>query len=73
MRLDAFGRASVTLDGGASWTDVLATRGGRVRSIAEGAAGEILLDGEGSQDLVLGAEGSLHAVPEPPAPASPLR
>ncbi len=72
VRLDALGRASFTLDGGASWTDVLATRGVRVRALAEGAGDEIVLTAEGSRDLVLGTEGSLHPAPDPPTTSSAL-
>jgi hypothetical protein len=65
VRLDALGRASVTVDGGASWTDVMATRGARVRGLHESDAGEIVLTTDGPTNLVLGAAGALHVRVEP--------
>jgi hypothetical protein len=67
VRLDTLGRASVTTDGGASWTDVLATRGLRVLSLGEGPAGEVVLNVAQGKPLVLGASGDL-APPADPVP-----
>lgn len=44
-RIDALGRASVTADGGATWTDALATKGVTVTGLGAGEGGELLLTG----------------------------
>lgn len=62
-RLDVLGRASYTIDGGASWTDLIATRGARVARLNVNHAGEIAFTTEPS-DLVLGPTGALHPLPE---------
>jgi hypothetical protein len=63
-RLDVLGRASVTADGGASWTDVLATRGVVVSALSETAAGDLLLAGAPAR-LVVGADGVLSPARDP--------
>jgi len=76
-RVDVLGRASFTIDGGASWTDVLATRGVVVSHLGEGPDGEITL-ADGSTYLTLGATGGLSpprtaaAPPGEPPTAEPL-
>ncbi len=71
MRLDALGRASFTVDGGAAWTDVLATRGVLVRGLSEGPAGEVVLATDGPTRLALGKSGGLAPVVDQGLPAPP--
>lgn len=68
-RLDAFGRASYTLDGGAHWTDVLRTQGSRILAIQDSDPNELTLVVERDDDLVLGLSGDLTRHVEPPASA----
>lgn len=80
VRLDALGRASFTADGGAHWTDVLATRGLTVSSLGSSRDDEVLLHVESHEPLALDARGELrrcveHARAMPfgdPRTASPL-
>lgn len=70
-RLDAFGRASFTVDGGATWTDVLETLGAPVSSLREGPLGELLLAVPNpSPSLRLGREGDLEKIRDPPRTAT---
>lgn len=57
-RVDELGRALVTLDGGKSWIDVLATRGARVVALRENRGGITLVAGS-LESLYLGREGPL--------------
>ncbi|MDI1429827.1 hypothetical protein [Polyangium sorediatum] len=43
VRLDAFGRAEITTDGGKTFRDLTAERGVRVFNVGEGASGRLLL------------------------------
>ena len=67
VRLDELGRASVTGDGGATWTDVLATRGLLVSGLEEQESGGVALASarRPTPPLVLDREGRLG---EPIAP-----
>ena len=47
VRLDLFGRASVTRDGGATWVDVQATEGALIASLAEEDGRLLLVGGAG--------------------------
>lgn len=61
VRLDALGRAAVTLDGGATWTDVLATRGVHVTGIFL-ADDRVKFMGSGERPpLAFGAAGLVEA------------
>jgi hypothetical protein len=75
VRVDALGRASFTVDGGASWIDVLRTRGAVVSSLHE-VGGELVLGADPAPDLVLGRSGDLHprreATSSDPRPVTPL-
>lgn len=80
-RVDALGRASFTLDGGATWSDVTAARGVVVTALREGAAGSLVLATLAVPHLVLGPRGELRPVADPsdqasapsePRPAAPL-
>ena len=68
VRLDGLGRASVTADGGATWTDVLASRGALITGLEERENGEVTLESSRrpTATLVLDREGHLK---EPVAPA----
>ncbi|XYH93452.1 hypothetical protein ACMHYB_37130 [Sorangium sp. So ce1128] len=65
-RLDLLGRASVTLDGGATWTDILETRGLATTLLQERGDAIALLGPSGSPALHLTASGLLLAEPAPP-------
>jgi hypothetical protein len=69
VRLDGLGRASVTTDGGVTWTDVLASRGVLVTGLEEREGGEVILESSRrpTATLVLDREGRL-AEPTPPSP-----
>jgi len=68
-RVDELGRALVTLDGGKSWIDVLATRGARVVALRENRGGITLVAGS-METLYLGREGPL-GTSLPSSPPSP--
>ncbi|WP_437989476.1 hypothetical protein [Sorangium sp. So ce145] len=67
-RLDLLGRASVTLDGGASWIDVLETRGLATSLLEErdGGRAVALLAPLGGAALHVSAAGLVPAAPSPP-------
>lgn len=65
-RLDLLGRASVTLDGGATWTDVLATRGLATTLLQERDGEVALLGPAGAPALHLTAAGLAPPAPPPP-------
>ncbi|WP_437323097.1 hypothetical protein [Sorangium sp. So ce381] len=67
-RLDLVGRASVTLDGGATWIDVLETRGLATSLLEEqdGGGAVALLGPSGGATLHVSAAGLVPAVPAPP-------
>ncbi|WP_437774702.1 hypothetical protein [Sorangium sp. So ce1097] len=65
-RLDLLGRASVTLDGGATWTDVLDTRGLATTLLQERDGAVALLGPAGAPALHLTAAGLAPAPPPPP-------
>ncbi|WP_437292984.1 hypothetical protein [Sorangium sp. So ce426] len=67
-RLDLFGRASVTLDGGATWIDVLETRGLATSLLEEqdGGRAVALLAPLGGATLHVSAAGLAPALPPPP-------
>ncbi|XXT15293.1 hypothetical protein WME94_34090 [Sorangium sp. So ce429] len=65
-RLDLLGRASVTLDGGATWTDVLETRGLATTLLQERGDAIALLGPSGSPALHLTTSGLAPAEPAPP-------
>ncbi|WP_441292853.1 hypothetical protein ACSRUE_22870 [Sorangium sp. KYC3313] len=71
-RLDLFGRASVTLDGGATWIDVLETRGLATSLLEEqdGGSAVALLGPLGGAALRVSAAGLVPAALAPP-PAGP--
>ena len=76
VRLDELGRASVTGDGGASWTDVLASRGLLVSGLEEQESGGVALASSRRPTpllvLVLDREGHLGEPAAPaPVPTSP--
>ncbi|WP_437585732.1 hypothetical protein [Sorangium sp. So ce1000] len=75
-RLDLLGRASVTLDGGATWIDVLETRGLATERIDEqdGGSSVALLGPSGGATLHVTAAGLVPVVPAPPraAPSASL-
>ncbi|EYF04365.1 hypothetical protein [Chondromyces apiculatus] len=56
-RIDAFGRAAVTLDGGASWVDVLATRGFTVRALGREEGRIVLTSTRGGAATFVTREG----------------
>jgi hypothetical protein len=67
-RVDALGRASVTTDGGATWTDVLAAKGVTITGLGAGEGGDLLLTGpHGGLTIRHGSAGAL----EPPSAAPP--
>jgi hypothetical protein len=57
VRLDLLSRASYTVDGGATWTAVLASKPLLVHALREGPSGEIILEADDAQ-FVLGQSGS---------------
>lgn len=57
-RIDALGRASFTIDGGATWTDILAERGALTMSIREDAGGVLFLGTLGKAPLRLPPTGN---------------
>ncbi|WP_148314020.1 hypothetical protein [Sorangium cellulosum] len=65
-RLDLFGRASVTLDGGATWIDVLEAHGLATTLLQEGGGEVALLGPSGSPALRVTADGLVRATPAPP-------
>ncbi|WP_437685450.1 hypothetical protein [Sorangium sp. So ce176] len=65
-RLDLLGRASVTLDGGATWTDVLEERGLATTLLEERGDAVALLGPAGTPALHLTAAGLAPAAPAPP-------
>ncbi|WP_437476788.1 hypothetical protein WME75_27020 [Sorangium sp. So ce1014] len=65
-RLDLLGRASVTLDGGATWIDVLETHGLATTLLEEGGGELALLGPSGGPALRVTAAGLVPAVPAPP-------
>ncbi|WP_437566493.1 hypothetical protein [Sorangium sp. So ce542] len=65
-RLDLFGRASVTLDGGATWIDVLEAHGLATTLLQEGGGEVALLGPSGSPALRVTADGLVRAAPAPP-------
>ncbi|WP_438014027.1 hypothetical protein WMF18_24265 [Sorangium sp. So ce315] len=65
-RLDLLGRASVTLDGGATWTDVLDTRGLATTLLQERGDAIALLGPAGAPALHLTASGLVSAPAPPP-------
>ncbi|WP_437720693.1 hypothetical protein [Sorangium sp. So ce861] len=65
-RLDLFGRASVTLDGGATWIDVLEAHGLATTLLQEGGGEVALLAPSGSPALRVTADGLARAAPAPP-------
>ncbi|WP_437284492.1 hypothetical protein [Sorangium sp. So ce406] len=67
-RLDLLGRASVTLDGGATWTDVLEERGLATTLLEERGDAVALLGPAGVPALHLTAAGLAPAAPAPPSP-----
>jgi hypothetical protein len=71
-RLDELGRASVTADGGATWTDVLASRGVLVSGLEEQESGGVALASSRrpTPQLVLDRQGHLGEPPAPP-PVAP--
>jgi hypothetical protein len=70
-RVDALGRASITTDGGATWIDLLATRGAVVSALREGEAGDLVLVTTAGPHLALGP-GGLQVVEVPPDRVSAL-
>jgi hypothetical protein len=74
VRLDELGRASFTADGGATWTDVLASRGLLVTGLEEREDRVILASTRRpGTSLVFDRRGVLAEIPDPPdAPANPL-
>jgi hypothetical protein len=63
-RLDALGRATVTTDGGATWTDVLAASGAVVSALREDPDGSLVVVPDAGPALALGASGLRpHAEP----------
>lgn len=71
-RLDLFGRATVTTDGGRTFTDLLASRGIVVRSLREEGA-EIVLAGSRRASLRLGLTGDLGPGEAREVPAAEVR
>ncbi len=69
-RLDGLGRASVTADGGATWTDVLASRGVRISGLTERQS-DVALDvvERAGDQVVLDGTGVLSEVETPPSVA----
>ncbi|WP_437902469.1 hypothetical protein WME95_28240 [Sorangium sp. So ce327] len=67
-RLDLLGRASVTLDGGGTWIDVLETRGLATSLLEEqdGGRAVALLGPQGGATLHVSAAGLVPVVPAPP-------
>ncbi|XXX72730.1 hypothetical protein WMF30_34280 [Sorangium sp. So ce134] len=65
-RLDLLGRASVTLDGGATWIDVLETHGLATTLLQEGGGEVALLGPSGGPALRVTAAGLVPAAPAPP-------
>ncbi|WP_437806772.1 hypothetical protein [Sorangium sp. So ce1078] len=65
-RLDLLGRASVTLDGGATWIDVLETHGLATTLLEEGGGEVALLGPSGGAALRVTASGLVPAAPAPP-------
>ncbi|MEP7120333.1 MAG: hypothetical protein ABJE95_05465 [Byssovorax sp.] len=74
VRLDALGRATVTDDGGASWTDVLATRGVLVSSLEEQESGVVTLvsSRRPTPRLLLDRQGHLIEPAAPPSAVTSL-
>jgi hypothetical protein len=67
VRVDALGRGSFTVDGGATWTDVLEKLNVHITSIREGPLGELLLAGStGASNLRFSKEGTLDKVRDSP-------
>ncbi|AKT42009.1 uncharacterized protein CMC5_062310 [Chondromyces crocatus] len=56
-RVDVLGRAAVTLDGGATWRDLLATKGVMIRALTPGDGLVVLHPAKGGHPLLLTAEG----------------
>ncbi|WP_437313361.1 hypothetical protein [Sorangium sp. So ce385] len=65
-RLDLFGRASVTLDAGATWVDVLEAHGLATTLLQEGGGEVALLGPSGSPALRVTDAGLVPAAPAPP-------
>jgi hypothetical protein len=63
-RLDALGRASFTIDGGATWTDVLLDRGSATLSLREEEDGVVLAGPPGQPTLRLSPGGAALEVVE---------
>ncbi|KYG02650.1 hypothetical protein BE20_50110, partial [Sorangium cellulosum] len=63
VRLDLFGRASVTLDGGVTWVDVLEAHGLATTLLQEGGGEVALLGPSGSPALRVTAAGLVRAAP----------
>ncbi|WP_437669665.1 hypothetical protein [Sorangium sp. So ce131] len=70
-RLDMVGRATVTLDGGASWIDVLEARGLATAMLSEASGAVALLAPSGGPALHVTAAGLVPAPPAPPRDAPP--
>lgn len=71
-RVDALGRASITVDGGATWTDVSTTRGVVVSALREGAAGDVVLATVVGPHWSLGPRGALRPIESPEGHVSAL-
>lgn len=73
VRLDELGRASITADGGGTWTDVLASRGALVTGLEEQEGGVALASSRSPAiSLVFDRRGVLAeiAAPAPPPPSA---
>lgn len=68
VRVDMAGRASFTVDGGASWTDITEQRGMLTASLLGVSDSVMLVGPNGRPGLRLGSRGDLELVPGPPAP-----
>ncbi|MRG95068.1 hypothetical protein [Polyangium spumosum] len=70
-RIDAFGRAEITLDGGKTFRDLTAERGTRLSGFMEGPAGRLLLlTGQGHMQPTLALDpgkGLVPVVADPPS------
>jgi hypothetical protein len=66
VRLDVFGRATLTIDGGKTWTDLREARGVRLRSVALSEQGELVLGARSGPEQRVDASGALVTKPRSP-------
>jgi hypothetical protein len=70
-RVDALGRATITLDGGRTFTDVLATRGARIEALSETGEGALQLSAATLEGLEITRDGVVRTLGGSTPPAGP--